>query len=368
MILRCVDISTSPVKIEELFLGFLLVDDTSSKELFEELVDALNNLELDIDNVRGQGYDNGANMKGQHKGVQSRLLQLNPRAFYIPCGCHSLSLALCDMATCCSKAKSFFGVMQRIYTLFSSSTKRWKVFKKNVTGLTIKPLSQTRWESHIESVRAIRFQAPVSKQLQAEDLHIDVVIDHLKGHISFFKSYRESGFESAMVDAKEIASELEIEPIFREKRVIHRKKQFDEISSEEITQTAEESFKISYFIYIVDQALSSLQNRFEEAISANIFGAINVLDYIKKMNCCYANAWIAYRVLLTIPVTVAFAEKSFSKLKLIKSYLRSSMSQERLNGLAMISIEKNMLDKLDVSSLITNFISQNVRRLNLMLA
>ncbi|XP_022854323.1 zinc finger MYM-type protein 1-like, partial [Olea europaea var. sylvestris] len=70
ILLRCVDISASPVKVEEFFLGFLLGDDTLGKGLFDELVDVLNNLELDIDNVRNQGYDNGANMKGQHKGVQ----------------------------------------------------------------------------------------------------------------------------------------------------------------------------------------------------------------------------------------------------------------------------------------------------------
>ncbi|CAA2964840.1 Hypothetical predicted protein [Olea europaea subsp. europaea] len=95
----------------------------------------------------------------------------------------------------------------------------------------------------------------VSKQLQAEDMHIDVAIDHLKGIISFFKSYRESGFESAMVDVEEIASELEIKSIFREKWVIHRKKQFDETSSKEITQIAEKSCKINYFIYIENQAI-----------------------------------------------------------------------------------------------------------------
>jgi hypothetical protein len=57
--------------------------------------------------VRGQGYDNGSNMKGKHQGVQSRLLKINPRAFYSACGCHSLNLTLCDMANSCRNATIF---------------------------------------------------------------------------------------------------------------------------------------------------------------------------------------------------------------------------------------------------------------------
>jgi len=48
--------------------------------------------------------------------------------------------------------------------------------------------------------------------------------------------------------------------------------------------------------------------------------------------------------MLTIPVSVASAERSFSKLKLIKSNLRSTMSQQRLNRLALLSIEKDFLN------------------------
>ena len=72
--------------------------------------------------------------------------------------------------------------------------------------------------------------------------------------------------------------------------------------------------------------------------------AIEVLDYLKMMNSCFPNVWIAYKILLTIPVTVVSAERSFSKLKLIKSYIRSTMSQERLKGLIILSIEKHMLE------------------------
>jgi hypothetical protein len=76
----------------------------------------------------------------------------------------------------------------------------------------------------------------------------------------------------------------------------------------------------------------------------------------------FTNAFVAYRIMLTIPVTVASAERSFSKVKLIKSYLRSTMSQQRLNGLALLAIEKEMLTEIDYNSLINDFASQKARK------
>lgn len=54
-------------------------------------------------------------------------------------------------------------------------------------------------------------------------------------------------------------------------------------------------------------------------------------------------------------MTVAEAERSFSKLKLMKSYLRSTMSQECLTGLAVISVnhalaEQNYENVIDTSA------------------
>ena len=70
-------------------------------------------------------------------------------------------------------------------------------------------------------------------------------------------------------------------------------------------------------------------------------------------------------VYLTIPVTVASTERSFSKLKLLKTYFRSTMLQERLNGLALIPIEHDMLEKVQYEALISDFVSKNARRMNL---
>ncbi|XP_073116141.1 uncharacterized protein [Elaeis guineensis] len=222
-------------------------------------------LDLNIDDIRGQGYDNGSNMKEKNQRVQKRLLEINSRAFYTPCACHSLNLTLCDMASSCSKAKTFFGL-----------------------------LSQTRWKSRIESVKAIRFQTPqirealyqlaeicedskikseteslatyelenfkfllgmiiwydilftvnlVSKNLQSKDMRIDVAIDQLKGLVSFFERYRETDIE----------------------------------------QSPEESFRVNYFLYLVDQAIFSLKHRFEQfQLYKNNFGFLTgpALEYI----------------------------------------------------------------------------------------
>ena len=58
-------------------------------------------------------------------------------------------------------------------------------------------------------------------------------------------------------------------------------------------------------------------------------GPVEVLKFLKRHDC-FPNTSIAYRVLLTIHVTVASAERSFSKLKLLKSYMRTTMTQQIL--------------------------------------
>jgi hypothetical protein len=65
LIIRYVDTSSDSVCIKESFLGFLAVNDTTGQGLFDVLLEELKSLDLDVDNLRGQGYDNGSNMKGK---------------------------------------------------------------------------------------------------------------------------------------------------------------------------------------------------------------------------------------------------------------------------------------------------------------
>jgi len=53
---------------------------------------------------------------------------------------------------------TFFGGLQRIYLIFAASAARWKILEDTVPYITAKPLSDTRWECRLESVKALRYQ------------------------------------------------------------------------------------------------------------------------------------------------------------------------------------------------------------------
>lgn len=66
---------------------------------------------------------------------------------------------------------------------------------------------------------------------------------------------------------------------------------------------------------------------------------------------------------MTFPVTSATAERSFSALKRIKSYLRSTMLQERLSNLAILSIECSLSGSLDLEEVVNKFDEQHPLRI-----
>lgn len=79
----------------------------------------------------------------------------------------------------------------------------------------------------------------------------------------------------------------------------------------------------------------------------------------------FPNLRIALQILLTIAVSIASCERSFSKLKLILSYLRASMGQDRLSDLALLSVEKETAEKIDFDDIINKFASMKARKINL---
>jgi len=74
--------------------------------------------------------------------------------------------------------------------------------------------------------------------------------------------------------------------------------------------------------------------------------------------------FIGIIIFLTIPVTSTSAERSFSKLKLIKNYLRNSIGQERLSSIALLNIERQKTNDLNIEDIIDNFANKKARKMN----
>jgi hypothetical protein len=70
-------------------------------------------------------------------------------------------------------------------------------------------------------------------------------------------------------------------------------------------------------------------------------------------------------LILVMPATNAVRERSFSTMRRIKSYLRSTMGQARLNHLMLLNIYREMLDEVDLSVIANSFVQGSEHRLRM---
>lgn len=466
--------STKYAEVKEHFLGFFPITDTTGQGLSTFLLEFLTSLNIDLKDMRGQGYDNGANMKGKNIGLQKKILELNPRAFYVPCAGHSLNLVVNDAAKCSLEITNFFSIVQEIYIFFSASTSRWQTLMSMVPTLTLKPLSTTRWESRVEALKTLRFNLGkiydalysiysddkrdtdsknlasslisklksfklicslviwydilskiniISKALQKSDVALSEavkMISQIKDDL--VKTRTESAFKEMISNAKTVAEEVDAEIEFPlATRPRPRKRFFNYEVVDEPISDPESNFKINFYYYLLDTAISKLDERFEllnennmsfsflqninnwknfnsekkrmlclnlqqklsngsesDIDGEDLFNELEILptfvdDYTTPLNIlnyllsnslvsAFPNLSTALRIYLTLPVTVGHSERSFSKLKLVKNYLRSAISQTRLTNLSIISIEHET--RIEVSDIVRDFANAKARKVN----
>jgi len=102
---------------------------------------------------------------------------------------------------------------------------------------------------------------------------------------------------------------------------------------------------------------SDIENYETQDTNKNSSKKITPLQLLQLLNSfdlitVFPNVYLAYKYLCTIPTTSVSCERSFSKLKLIKSRLRSTMAQNRLESLILISCEKDLTNSINVDEAI----------------
>lgn len=124
--------------------------------LARNIEDTLSDVGLPLRNCRGQGYDGASAMSSARKGVSRLILQKNPKAVYIHCSSHRLTLLI---AKACSilPVKNMLGQAQKVTSFFSGSPKRSQYLAEKMAayGLRSRKLkspSTTRWVEQITSL------------------------------------------------------------------------------------------------------------------------------------------------------------------------------------------------------------------------
>lgn len=283
--------------------------------------------------------------------------------------------------------------------------------QKSTARLEAKHLAKkiSHWENALMTViwdtLLQRFNS-TSKSLQHSHINLGIAADLYKSLYRFVQLTRDN-FKNIEEEAMHLTTERDFRTDVCRKQV--RKRFFDEIGVDyTVNYSGRNTFIVENFYLICDtlilelkrrmETYSNLNNRFRvfyehESMNINdkrnaavqlksvykydlddgfedelvqflslasekqISGPCEMYKLIQTYNLVstFPNVEIALRIYLSLPSTNASAERSFSVLKRVKNYLRSTMTQHRLSALALLAIESNLTKTMDFNDVIDEF-------------
>ena len=461
----------------ERFVKFLDMEGHTAQQLAEMLLTFLEEQGIDINNCRGQSYDNASNMAGKYHSVQVLVRKCNPLAVYIPCFGHSLNLVGTEVVNKVPQATAFFGFIQNLYTFLSASTHRWAIMKHHLGGnLVLKTLSQTRWSARADATKALlcgyneiihaleeieqdenekaetrreadglikkmerlengillvlwsavleRFKK-TSLALQNATLDLNIAVEMLQSLKYYVMTLRDQFVAMENSGAVKCGNTEYKDTTARKRQRSTRITRFEGPAAE--TQlSASERFRTEVFLPIIDSLSAALVKRldayksvcklfgflhamhklpaeeirksaaelvsfykgdlqsslgeelvhFSEFLKTNIstttkLGSeelieLNMYNIVSQTGIreTFPNVEIALRIYLSLFVTNCSGERSFSTLKRVKNYLRTTMGDERLNTLSLLSIESDLMRSIDFKDIIADFAAMKARKEN----
>ena len=269
----------------------------------------------------------------------------------------------------------------------------------------------------------LKVTSVLSDYLQGEQVLLSTAKNAAASTISTLKSYRsDAKFDEFWAAAEHVSSELDLEPMhLPRKRKVPRR--FDEGTSEGDCPDSPEAVHRPIYFQLIDLLESELKHRFssnnhealiavETLLTDSIVKPEPSSDYIRKVKHFYgddfnltklevelsifyhqiknevlpsndikglcqvfgANNYASlypevhklFKIYLVVPVASAGAERSFSTLRRVKSWMRSTMTEDRVSSLALMCIEKEATRHLEenIDELVSQF-SNSGRRLAL---
>ena len=452
-------------EVQEDFLGFVQARRTTGEALAERFLDSQREIGLDLEKMKGQGYDGASNMSGCHRGVQARIRQVIPGAVYVHCRAHSLNLAVVH-ACKDPLVRNMFDTVQQIAFAFSYSAKRLLAFNEELEAndataqemgrrVKLQNLCETRWASRANSLYTFKTAFPVvvdslqvlenegdtkARAYRCSILKFDfiislIVVEHImqslipltkmlqlkscdlveaaresKVLIEQLRAERNDGtvFEALYAAAVELAQASGVAPT--KPRTVGRQQNRENHPADTIPDYWRRALYLPFmdhlstqledrllsgqarFLaqYLIPSQLENLDDATIQRLYDEYHADFNILhddflceirrwktrwsleelqdrpteltETLRSTNAeLYPSVYKALVILATMPVSTATAERSFSIMRRLKNYLRSTMTTERLSGLALLHCYRTR--QINVERVIDIFAGKKKRKL-----
>ncbi|CAH1988766.1 unnamed protein product [Acanthoscelides obtectus] len=311
-------------EIQERFWRFLSVTDKTAEGLAKCIEEELGPLLKDSPHkLIAQTYDGANVMSGSSGGVQTKIKQKYQNAHFIHCYAHQLNLI---MQRAASQNPKILTYLRRPMELIRDTTE---------------DIQQTVENEHGDNGNKRRKVAPEERNCIISKEVCDIIIVQTKERLS----YRGHLEAASLLDTQNFTNYSRYFPA----KILNS--------------------VVTYYPMVNKEKLKTeLEVMYMREDFKNITGGLNLLSLLTNNNLeeTFSEVTKLLQIIITTPMSTSEAERCFSTLKRIKSFLRNSMGNERLNALAMMSVNKNLVHNISNfdEKVMEHFISQKDRRLD----
>ncbi|CAG2241502.1 unnamed protein product [Mytilus edulis] len=130
----CIRYVDRTATVFEDFIGFIEMEKVDAESIATAIVNYVQECGLNMDNLRGQGYDGASVMSGNISGVKARIQQIQPKAYYHHCRAHVLNLVVATSCKALPEIRNLFDSVSQLTWFLGGSAKRMAIVSRYLSG------------------------------------------------------------------------------------------------------------------------------------------------------------------------------------------------------------------------------------------
>ncbi|CAM4904862.1 unnamed protein product [Rotaria socialis] len=359
-----VPISTNGNKnvIQEYFLGLVRLHEFDAPTLSDEIANCLIKCGIELKSCISQCYDGASVMSGKCAGIQSILRKNHmPNGIYIHCHAHKLNPVIGDVTTTL-KLKTWFDI--RWDSRWSSINAIMLNYESIILHLIILlkkeiivPLMQEKYG--IDMNRKSKHRRANIIPTRFKDAFITSTIGH-RQEITSEDGYRDNIYypliDAMLIEMRDRFSPSNIALLSSLSSISPQNKNF--LNYDLLLPLSSHINCDRNYLFNEIQVLKPMLD------NKNLSSISELYHDLMPLQQAFPNMMLMIKAALTIPVSSSTCERVFSKMKLIKTRIRTTMADERLSDLCILAIERDF--QMDYEQVIDQFsISHNNSRIML---